>query len=264
MNRIYIPTYGREGNQKTYDNLPDKWKEIAYLVVHEDEVHSGYQTITCPVQGIGIAPVREWIAEHGQGIRYAVFDDDLDFVYTRRDGEEGSSNSPLTEEQFDDMFNEMDEWMNQGYIHVALDVCWNPPTRNVDSKINSRITTNIFYDGTKLPVEDIDWTSLDIAEDYYVNLQLLTMGYENKVSLKYRTNPSSTQAKGGCSTFRTLDLHNRCMEKLRDKFPAYVQLREKVTKNSGDWSNKPRLAATISWKKAYESSKVSTLDQFMV
>ena len=24
---IYIPTYGRVGQQKTYDNLPDKWKE---------------------------------------------------------------------------------------------------------------------------------------------------------------------------------------------------------------------------------------------
>ena len=63
---IYIPTYGRVGQQKTYDNLPDKWKEKTYLVVSPDEIHSGYQTISCPIQGKGIAPVRKWIAEHGK------------------------------------------------------------------------------------------------------------------------------------------------------------------------------------------------------
>ena len=259
---IYIPTYGRVGKQKTYDNLPDKWKEKTYLVVSPDEIHSGYQTISCPIQGKGIAPVRKWIAEHGKEKRYAVLDDDIEFVYTRRENEEGPSNKPLTDNQFDDMFNTMNSWIDEGYIHVACDVCWNPPTRNIEYKVNSRITNNIFYDGTRLPIEKIDWTSLDIAEDYYVNLQLLTMGYQNKVSLMYRTNPSATQAKGGCSTFRTLDVHNECMKKLRNKFPNFVELREKTTKNSGEWSDKPRLAATISWKRAYQSSQINTLEEF--
>jgi len=53
------------------------------------------------------------------------------------------------------------------------------------------------------------------------------------------------------------------MKKLRNKFPNFVELREKVTKNSGEWSDKPRLAATISWKKAYESSQINTLEKFM-
>ena len=228
-----------------------------------NENHVGYQTLDCPIQGSGIAPVRKWIAEHGEGKRYAVLDDDIEFVYTCRDNEEGPSNRPMTEEQFDDMFDTMNSWMDEGYIHVACDVCWNPPTRNIDFKINSRITTNIFYDGTKLPIDKIDWTSLDIAEDYFVNLQCLTMGYQNKVSLKYRTNPSATQSKGGCSTFRTLDIHNESMKKLKEKFPEFVELREKITKNSGEWSGKPRLAATISWKKAYQSSQINTLEGFM-
>jgi hypothetical protein len=260
---IYIPTYDRVGSQITYDSLPTKWKEKTYLVVSPAEVHPYYQTIPCPVQGNGIAPVRKWIAEHGKGKRYAVLDDDIQFVYTRRDDEEGLSNTPLTIKQFDDMFDTMNRWMDEGYIHVACDVCWNPPTRNIDFRVNSRITTNIFYDGTKLPIQEIDWTSLDIAEDYYVNLQLLTRGYQNKVSLKYRTNPSATQSKGGCSSFRTLDVHNDNMKLLREKFPNFVQLREKITKSSGEWSNKPRLAATISWKKAYQSSQTSTLDKFL-
>ena len=260
---IYIPSYNRVGQQKTYDNLSYKWKEKTYIVASPNENHVGYQILDCPIQGTGIAPVRKWISEHGEGKRYAVFDDDIEFVYTRRENEEGPSNTPLTEKQFDDMFDTMNSWIDEGYIHVACDVCWNPPTRNIDFKINSRITTNIFYDGTKLPIDKIDWTSLDIAEDYFVNLQLLTMGYQNKVSLKYRTNPSATQSKGGCSTFRTLDIHNESMKKLKEKFSEFVELREKITKNSGEWSGKPRLAATISWKKAYQSSQINTLEGFM-
>jgi len=103
---------------------------------------------------------------------------------------------------------------------------------------------------------------LPISEDYYVALQLLTQGYQNRVSLKYRINPGTTQAKGGCSTQRTLEIHNKSLEQLREKFPQFVQLREKVAKSSGEWSGKTKLAATISWKMAYKSSQVSTLDDF--
>ena len=53
------------------------------------------------------------------------------------------------------------------------------------------------------------------------------------------------------------------MKQLQKKFPSFVKLKEKVAKNSGEWSNKVKLAAIIQWKKAYESSQVNTLDAFM-
>ena len=61
IDMIYIPTYKRVGLQKTFDSLPNRWKEKTYLVVSPDEIHSGYQTISCFIQGKGIAPVRKWI-----------------------------------------------------------------------------------------------------------------------------------------------------------------------------------------------------------
>ena len=109
-------------------------------------------------------------------------------------------------------------------------------------------------------MSDIDWLSLPISEDYHVALQLLTMGHQNRVSLKYRINPGTTQAEGGCSTTRTLDIHNKSLEQLREKFPQFVKLREKVAKNSGEWSGKTKLAATISWKRAYESSQIRNIE----
>ena len=82
-------------------------------------------------------------------------------------------------------------------------------------------------------------------------------------SLKYRVDPHETQSKGGCSTFRSLDLHNESMKQLQQKFPSFVKLKEKIAKNSGEWSNKIKLAAIIQWKKAYQSSQTNNLEGFM-
>ena len=51
------------------------------------------------------------------------------------------------------------------------------------------------------------------------------------------------------------------MKDLQSKFPNFVALKEKIQK-SGPWKNKPKLSATISWKKAYASSQVNTLEEF--
>ena len=37
IEKIYIPTLGRVDNQITYDNLPQKYKDIVTLVVTESE-----------------------------------------------------------------------------------------------------------------------------------------------------------------------------------------------------------------------------------
>ena len=261
ISKLYIPTYNRVGSQACFDSLPPKWQDKTVLVVHPKEIHNGYPTLTCPVQGTGIAPVRQWISEYAEGTRYGVIDDDCVFQYTRRENEDGPSNRSLTNDEFDGMMSLFNSWMDEGFTFVGSDAACNPPTRDKDYRTNSRLSGNVFY-SEKLPVSDIDWLSLPISEDYHVALQLLTMGYQNRVSLKYRIDPGTTQAAGGCSTTRTLEVHNKSLEQLREKFPQFVKLREKVAKNSGEWSGKTKLAATISWKRAYESSQISNLEEF--
>ena len=265
INRIYIPTYGRVGKQKTYDNLPDKWKEKTYLVVSPDEIHSGYQTISCPIQGQGIAPVREWIVKQSQEEKICMFDDDLEFVYTRKKDEKGPTNKPLTEIQFDDMFDQMDRWLDD-HVFCGLDATWSHPrfgkTVPVDGKFCGRVCGNIFYNIKTLPINELNWTDLEVSEDYNITLQLLTKGFPNKISTGYRVNPVGNFSLGGCSSQRTIKLHNESFIKLQEKFPKFVTLKEKV-QNSGLWKGQKRLAAVIQWKKAYESSQINTLEEFM-
>ena len=37
IEKLFIPTLGRVNNQKTYNNLPEKWQKKTYLVVQDQE-----------------------------------------------------------------------------------------------------------------------------------------------------------------------------------------------------------------------------------
>jgi hypothetical protein len=95
---------------------------------------------------------------------------------------------------------------------------------------------------------------VEIMEDFDLNLQMLRAGYSSAVLYKYANGQGETNAPGGCSTFRTLELHNRNVAKLAELHPGFVKLKtNRKTKSGGELSN--RHEATIYWKKAYESSQ---------
>ena len=103
-----------------------------------------------------------------------------------------------------------------------------------------------------------------MPEDFYVTLQLLTNGYQNVIFNHARVNPSATNAKGGCETYRTIENHNRGQEILAEKFPDFVEVYEKE-QTTGPWKGMKKKALKIKWKQAYESSKSkgnASLDEF--
>ena len=94
------------------------------------------------------------------------------------------------------------------------------------------------------------------------NLQLLRLGYKNRVFNRYRVGQKATATAGGCQSYRTIELHNQCMQQLADFHDKYVKLRTKVETGAGEWKGLEKFAATISWKKAYEDSQNATLQNF--
>jgi len=266
IDHFYITTLNRIDNQRTWENLSLSWRDRASLVVQSHESHkypNKYNLIVLPGHIRSLSPTKEWIAKQAVGTRFAIFDDDLAFTRTRGDDEDGPSNIPMTDEEFDYLEEIICRWMDKGYSHCGLDAVWNPPTRNAANKQNSRICMNVFYDGTKIPINDISWSRLVCSQDFDVTLQLLRMGFQNKVSLEFRVGQVSTQASGGCAEYRTIDLHNECMRELAILHRGFVKLREKIETGSGEWNGQTKLAATISWKKAYQSSQINTLEGFM-
>ena len=96
IDRIYIPSYGRPNKQITWNNLSDKWKEKTTIVVDESEYNeysSLYPSVLSLPKGMkGIAPIREWIVKQATEEKISMLDDDLNFVYTRREDEDVQKN----------------------------------------------------------------------------------------------------------------------------------------------------------------------------
>jgi len=269
IERIYIPTYRRK-RQHTWNNLPDKWKAITYLVVDEqdrDALKNNHNTILCPAQGQGIVKVRQWIMENARkkGFKFGVFDDDLiDIVKTRKENEPGLWNTRLAPAEYDDMFGMLSDWLDE-VVTCGLEICWNPPISKMDKHFCFRQSGNHFFNGKTFPFDLIKW-DIDCSEDFYMTLQLLTNGYPNYISLRYRLRPDVTQAAGGCqASDRTIETHNESMRFIQSQFPDFVKLSEKVAKTGKEWGGKTKLAAEIAWKKAYASSQKkqeATLENF--
>lgn len=90
---------------------------------------------------------------------------------------------------------------------------------------------------------------VEVMEDFDVTLQILRKGGRNAVIGYYANGQPKTQAPGGCSVYRTRELHERSAKKLQELHPQFVKLRQKQNKTDNDGFGK-RTEVTIQWKKA--------------
>ena len=266
IDKLYIPTYRRVDKQITFDGLPEKWQKKTVLLTDKQDTDAllklGYPAVLCPAQG-SLARVRNWIMAEAGDTKYGVLDDDLqEFLYTERPSTRENVrlvNSPISgsrlEPGYEDHFDVFMDWVDKTLDEVVTcgaQTTWIPPfEKDIDECW--RQSGNHFYNGATLPKELIDYEAVHCAEDFYFILQLLTHGYKNRISHRWRVRPSNTADAGGCDEYRTIEKHNESMRELKDLFPEFVTLKEKIAK-VGAWGGVPKLAANIQWKKAYKSS----------
>jgi len=264
--RIIIPTLGRMDNQISYNNLPKYWqkKTIFVVQVHEyDEMEKRYpgQVKVLPGHVDKIAGTRKWIYENYSKDRYFVLDDDLQFQLKSLDktGNKIWCTHYMSDQDFDDGMAQVSDWMDEGISFG----CWNPtwviPSINLYPHVeNSRIMTNCFFNGPALP-DDLEWERTISSEDMDTTLQLLSRGYENRCSTRFMSNPGPSAGEGGCSAYRTLEVHNESQRKLAAIWPDFVRTHEKIVL-SGGFKGKMRLMTRVQWKKAFASSQKTDND----
>jgi hypothetical protein len=264
LNNFFIPTYKRHDAQITFSNLPKSWQDRTFLVVQQDEQHlyKDYPHIVLPVEITKVPEKREWIAKQNLDKRFGVFDDDLKFFKTRMINDDyEKSKIKMEDKDFDDLEELLCGWMDEGIVFCGMDVTSNIPDREKEYKEITRQWSNFFFDGPNFPANELDWTSIRYAEDFHVTLQLFKMGYKNRLSNKYRVDPGPVQSGGGLTDERTIQAHNESMQKLALAHPGLVALYEKET-TAGEWKNTAKVAANISWKKAFKDANSTTLESF--
>lgn len=263
MEHLIIPTLGRINKQKTYNNLPEKWQKRVSFVVQPHEAAQmkalyGSKVLVLPPEIKGLSPTRQWIWDTFYGTRHMVLDDDMEYFKYKGPAPEHLDTKwetrDMSDAEFDDAFETFNRWCDDEQIyHGGFSTSWVvPDLKYWPQQNNVRIMTNSYFDSKNLP-RNIVWDKLPTSQDFHANLQLLTQGFANRITTRYRVSISETNADGGCSEYRTIELSNQVHTQLAEMYPDYVKLKSKTLAN-GPWKGQERITCHIQWAKAYKDA----------
>jgi hypothetical protein len=259
--RIYIPSRARADQRNhTFDNLPPALQEQALFVVSKDDKKSyedrfGKRHVkVCNVTGIG--RVRQNIVDfhYSNSIewpdpRMVMLDDDLSFFVRRKD--DPTKLRPATDNNVVKLFDLM-EGLLSGYAHVGI-AAREGANRNTAQRLyDTRMLRALAYDTSVLKELKVRYDRSPVMEDFDVTLQLLRAGYSNCVINSYAQDQGTSNAPGGCSTYRTREVQAEGAARLKELHPDFVTVVTKETK--GAWGGGERTDVRIAWKKARESA----------
>ncbi len=252
--KILVPTLSRAGKVRIFRDIPN-----ATLLVNPDQVdeyeaaYPDKHIIALPEDCKGIAKVREWCVRTLGG-KILMLDDDLWF-YTRRKDDEGKLLNARPNEIYD-MLTTIEYTLDQ-YAHVGIAARegFNRFKGKGDILENQRYIRAIGVNADMIPA-DIDYTRVQVMEDFDVALQLLERGLPSAILTPWAQGQVQTQMAGGCSEYRTHENHERAAHLLAELHPGFVRLRQKENKSGGEFGT--RTEVTIYWKKAFASSQVKS------
>tara|TARA_R110000824_G_scaffold380262_1_gene572608 strand:- start:2919 stop:3773 length:855 start_codon:yes stop_codon:yes gene_type:complete len=274
IERIYIPTVRRTDKQITYENLPDELKRKVVMVIEPDERHLynyDCEYLEIPEKLVGtwtqLAETRLFIHKHAGKIKYCVSDDDV--IINRRNSKYWSNTSNMeksrryaTDEDILEMFSKIDAWLDESDIGiVGLTNTGTPPSYE-EYLDTVGVFCMIFIDGTMLSkiIDDIDITSIRVAEDVLFSFECLSRGINTRRSNEWLyTNRSIYQKdlqdsrevwanmyknKEIPPDFYQSTAHIDAMRVIQSKFPQYLDIFEKNGK----------VNFRKKWKKVYRSN----------
>ena len=265
--KVYIPSRGR-GDHRVASGPAAQMRtdqDVVYVVSREDassyvnslsEYGVGAKILICPV--VGIAAKRLWIAVHAlrQGEeKLCMIDDDVGFLVRR------SPDSWQLRGAEPDEIGEMLDWVESAldeHAHVSISSREGNNRAGVGDRdalvrLNTRPQRVLAYRTREYKA--CDHLRVQLMEDFDIALQLLEKGYSNAVSYWWAQGQRMTNEDGGCSTYRTKDLHDICARSLVALHPQFVSLRDKENKTDRDGLG-TRTEVTVQWKAAYEQGKL--------
>lgn len=250
--KIFIPTFGRSDYQVTWENLPHAVKFRTRLVVQyreENRYDEKYPLIVLPDNIRSIGPTRQWLIDNFPDEKILMLDDDLDFAVRRSD--EPTKFRAATERDMLLLLDNIQLVMDEGYKMVGVS---GREGANRDTSQFKTITRQLrvhALDAGFFKEKNIRFDRIPFMEDFDATLQLLELGYANRVLNGWVHNQrGGSNAPGGCSVTRTIAAHNEAAKELKRLHPKYVRV---VEKESGNWGDS-RLDVHISWKKAYDDA----------
>lgn len=266
---LYIMTRGRVGAQRTLASIPSSWRGRTHLVCPLDELtlHKDVNVIGVPQYVDNYSRKMKWIVEDGMqdgNDKAVILDDDL--IFSRRithpDGRPGLK----TVES-----HELDEYMPQlfGYIEFLLNdtalVGVHPRqfghTQPLPFKVNGKV---ICVQGInrKLVGKIPEMAKYPILSDVVLNATLLSRGVGNKIITSFCQDWGPSQATGGCSSYRTVEMQREACKWLAGRFGPHIKYVEKESKD--EWltdEGGKRPDFTGQWQSLFNAGAAGLLGQ---
>jgi len=268
--KIIIPTMGRANIQRTAKNLlradvPKLYKCYMIVPINESVQYNSvygkdFKIITTNLYGIN--NIRQYIIEscHTEDNKILMMDDDLHFNYRP------SINNVTLPVATNNQILEMIQWIEnqlENFAHVGISArTQNFQLTNGMKKTNSfelQVVRPYRIYGFRKDIilgEKLDFHAglkINTMDDFHMTLNLLELGYPNIISCKWAQEQCSSNAYGGASSYRNLELLKICALNLKEKHSQVVKITEKITRKSwGGTEDNPvtRIDVIIQWKKA--------------
>lgn len=197
----------------------------------------------------GIARTRQFCGKLSKSGKMLMLDDDLKF-YCRVSKDDWHLKYPKDlGRSVGDMLLAVEAALDD-YAHVAISAREGNNRLPYEGVECSRPLRALAYQTSKFL--ELEHGRVQIMEDFDVTMQLLRKGYKNLVIASWAQGQIQTQMEGGCSDYRTLELHDRNVRAFAELHHPFVRLRSKANRSGGAFGT--RTEATIYWQKAYQSS----------
>lgn len=251
---LAIPSRARADQRAhTFDNLPPGLQQRAVFFVPRSEVKEYAARFgSAHVRGVtvdGIGPTRQKILEYAAPGKVAMLDDDLAFFERRRD--DPTKLVKATPASIKKLFDRLERLLDK-HVHAGIAAREGANRCTDDLLYNTRMLRVLAYNALRMKELKVRYDRLPVMEDFDVTLQLLRMGHANVVINGWAQDQGTSNAPGGCSTYRTKEVQASGAHGLAKLHPAFVAVVEKETK--GAWGGGVRTDVRIAWKKAYDSA----------
>lgn len=226
----------------------DQWED--YIRATSGIIHPKF-VLKCPVDGIAL--VRKWCADHAaenQGRFFCMMDDDLGFLIRKNRGDWHLRSQDPSETA--EMIGYIETLLREGYGAVGVSPREGNNRFTGNISINTRLIRVLAFN--TLQFLACKHGRVDVMEDFDVLLQLLRKGIQNAMIVHYAQGQKQTQEAGGCSDYRSHQVHEASARKLAELHKGFVRLHDKQNKSGGEFGT--RKEVTIYWKKAYENSQI--------
>ncbi len=238
--KIFIPTRERAERQLTAAYFLEIGFDVTYVVTRGDEPYPDGDLLIVDADRIG--PTRQAIIDSHDG-PMMMLDDDLKFK--RRLGEGSGKTRPCTPEDFQQLMLKIkDDLHHYDLIGIADRYLinlqpWPCYTWNKQLHIFA-------FDTRWVKRKGIRFDRCHVGEDVDFTLQILRAGGRQMVRTDYCIEDARHFGPGGCSTWRTNEVHNEGMKQFRDLWPGIVTLKPTL--------HKGRHKPIVQWKKLREAT----------